>query len=187
MRAVMLEVPEELLADRRRKGLDKRDEVWDGVLHMVPPAATHHQLLAADLNDFLRRVARRRGLVTLYETGLFDPVQGERNYRVPDIVVATPETFSARGVEGSAVLLVDVISPNDESRDKLPFYGRVGALEVWLVTPKTRVVEVFASRDGVLVALPTDRPVISPALGIELAVVAGPKLLLQDGDDSVEI
>ncbi|HET9253937.1 MAG TPA: Uma2 family endonuclease [Pseudonocardiaceae bacterium] len=36
MRAVLLEVPESMLAERRRLGLDGRDEVWDSVLHMVP-------------------------------------------------------------------------------------------------------------------------------------------------------
>lgn len=29
MKAVVLEVPESVLADRRRRGLDQRDEVWD--------------------------------------------------------------------------------------------------------------------------------------------------------------
>ena len=37
MRAVMLDVPESLLDERRRLGLDVFDEVWEGVLHMVPP------------------------------------------------------------------------------------------------------------------------------------------------------
>ena len=36
MRAVLLEVPEAMLDERRRLGHDGRDEMWDGVLHMVP-------------------------------------------------------------------------------------------------------------------------------------------------------
>lgn len=33
----MLEVPEGLLAERARLGHDRFDEMWEGVLHMVPP------------------------------------------------------------------------------------------------------------------------------------------------------
>jgi hypothetical protein len=33
----MLDVPGSLLDERRRLGLDVVDEVWEGVLHMVPP------------------------------------------------------------------------------------------------------------------------------------------------------
>jgi hypothetical protein len=35
VRAVMLEVPQALLDERRAHGLDKSDEMWDGELHMV--------------------------------------------------------------------------------------------------------------------------------------------------------
>ena len=33
----MVAVPESLLAERRRIGADRRDEMWDGLLHMVQP------------------------------------------------------------------------------------------------------------------------------------------------------
>jgi hypothetical protein len=32
-----------MLAERRRLELDERDEVWDGVLHMVPPAGARSE------------------------------------------------------------------------------------------------------------------------------------------------
>jgi hypothetical protein len=33
----MLDAPQAMLDERRRPGHDVRDEMWDGVLHMVPP------------------------------------------------------------------------------------------------------------------------------------------------------
>ena len=33
---VIVHVRQEELADRRAKGLDRRDEMWEGVLHMTP-------------------------------------------------------------------------------------------------------------------------------------------------------
>ncbi len=38
MKAVILEVDAAMLAERRSKGLDHRDEMWPGVLHLVPSA-----------------------------------------------------------------------------------------------------------------------------------------------------
>jgi len=35
VRVVFLEAPEQLLAERRRLGLDGRDEMWEGELHRV--------------------------------------------------------------------------------------------------------------------------------------------------------
>lgn len=40
---------DDLLAERERLGLDRRDEVWEGVLHMIPPPSTRHELLAPQL------------------------------------------------------------------------------------------------------------------------------------------
>jgi len=49
MRVLMLEPPPELIEDRHRKGLDRFDEVWDGVLHMVPPPSHWHQKIEREL------------------------------------------------------------------------------------------------------------------------------------------
>ena len=36
MKALMAEVPSDLVETRRRIGADRWDEIWDGVLHMPP-------------------------------------------------------------------------------------------------------------------------------------------------------
>lgn len=66
MRALLLEAPESVLAERRRLGLDGHDETWDGVLHVVPPASGDHQvpdLLVSHPPDRSRRGAGAAGLV----------------------------------------------------------------------------------------------------------------------------
>ena len=95
---------------------------------MVPPATFRHQTLGSDL------------LVVLHRLG-----------RSPDLVLVSPNHTSERGVEGSAALVVEILSPNDESRDKLPFYARMGVSEVWLLHPTTRTFEVFALCECALV------------------------------------
>ncbi|WP_232660508.1 hypothetical protein [Pseudonocardia sp. TRM90224] len=42
MRVVWLDVPQAVLDDRRRAGLSKADEMWDGVLALVPPHDARH-------------------------------------------------------------------------------------------------------------------------------------------------
>ncbi|WP_167761061.1 Uma2 family endonuclease [Geodermatophilus sp. DF01-2] len=139
MRGVLVEVPEQMLAERRRLGLDGRDEMWEGVLHMVPPAGGRHQRLGSSLLMTLGPVAERWGLVVSYETGLF---RNGDDYRVPDLLFYRPEHASDRGAEG-ADLVVELRSPGDESYAKLDFYAALGVREVLVVDPAGPAVELF--------------------------------------------
>lgn len=62
MDAVWIDVPEDFLDERRRHGQDKKDELWEGVLHMVPPPSPKHNLLSVSLYNAFRVIASRRGL-----------------------------------------------------------------------------------------------------------------------------
>ena len=48
----MLEVPQDLLDERRSLDLDRLDELWDGELHMVPPPSFMHQRMETRLLVF---------------------------------------------------------------------------------------------------------------------------------------
>ena len=185
MRAVWLDVPEWFLEERRRLGWDKKDELWDGVLHMVPPLSSAHQRRVADLFAALAAIAKRLGLEIWGDaTGIYG---GDNNWRIPDVTLARPEHVSERGLE-SAVLVVEMLSPNDESRDKLAFYARVGVREVWIIDPHSRAFEIYAlGADGYAQVPILAGAAISPALGVTLAVVDGPRLRLTDGTDHADI
>jgi len=136
-------VPDEWIEERHRLGLDGRDEMWDGVLHMVPPGSSAQGGLGNDLAGVLRSPARSRGFRSFNEPGVFDPeISAMTSYRVPDLGYARPEDVSERGIEGRAALVVEVLSPRDESYEKLPFYRRVGVEETLFVDPKTGAFEV---------------------------------------------
>ncbi len=157
VRAVMLEVPEHLLAERRRLGHDRFDEMWEGVLHMVPPPGSGHQTLSARLVAGLMPFADALGLVVMQDAGLFDPdVSDFTSFREPDVVVAHPDHISERGVEGKAVLAVEIRSPNDETYEKLDFYGRVGVVELLVIDQRAGVVERFVNREGRLLLTTAD-------------------------------
>jgi hypothetical protein len=135
----MLEVPQSMLDERRLLDLDKRDEMWDGELHMVPPPKDAHQVLAARFFPIVASLAAKRGLEALYESGLF---RTDRDYRIPDVLVRRPDQASERGSEG-AQLVVEFRSSGDESYRKLGFYAALGVREALVVHPDDRRAELF--------------------------------------------
>jgi Uma2 family endonuclease len=141
MPAVQINPPAELLAERRRLGLDLFDEMWEGVLHMVPAPGYNHQTIEGRLLAALMPIADELGLLTLCEFGLYDPeVPGHESFRVPDITIFKAEHVSERGVEGVAELAVEICSPQDESYEKMPFYERVGVAEYLIIDADERYV-----------------------------------------------
>jgi Uma2 family endonuclease len=175
----MLEVPQALLDERRAKGLDKSDEMWDGVLHMVPPPSTEHQSLGVELFLVLGPLAKRRGLNPWYDpTGLFRPGV-DNDWRIPDQMYTDPARRSERGIEGGAALVVEILSPHDETYQKLDWYASVGVGEVLVVDPKTRRVELYRNRDGRMERV--DEPLVLDALGVTAETVDGKLRLTWDG------
>lgn len=186
MNAVRNEVPPGLLDERRRTGCDRLDEVWAGVPHLVSPPSISHQ--EYELEQALRSITARRGLRTLHNIALVMPGTGWSDYRVPDLSIAHPTQLSERALEGRAELVVEILSPRDESRDKLPFYAGRGVREVWLIEPATRHVEVLALCGRAYEIVPMiDGAIRAPVLEIELCVVAGPRLRLTDGAFTAEV
>lgn len=150
----MIEVPEDLLEERRRLGADRWDEMWDGVLHMAPAPSGPHQRFVFQLGSALKASVETAGLVVSHETELYRPGVGREDYRIPDLVVARRERSTDRGVEGRAELAVEVRSPNDETYEKLPFYAEMEVQELLVVDPRTCAAELFVLRDGALVPGP---------------------------------
>lgn len=62
MRVVLVDAPESLLEQRRRQGMDKFDEMWEGEWHFANPPKSWHQRLNFDLGLVLGPRARQLGL-----------------------------------------------------------------------------------------------------------------------------
>lgn len=135
---------EALKENRRRAGLDRFDEVWEGVLHMVPAPLGEHADISQQLAVALDGPARAAGLFpTIAELNLG---AADDDYRVPEggIHRARP-----RGVwHTTAALVMEIVSPGDESWQKLPFYAAHQVDEVLIVDPAERAVHWLALTDG---------------------------------------
>lgn len=132
------------LAERRRiAGVDRLDEVWAGVLHMVPAPSLEHARVMTQVAVLVGPRARRAGLLP---TMRFALGEYEQDFRVPDGGLHRP---GAAGVwQTTAALVVEVLSPDDESLQKLPFFAAHEVDEVLLVDPVERKVTWLALRDG---------------------------------------
>ncbi|MGH9226280.1 MAG: Uma2 family endonuclease [Acidimicrobiales bacterium] len=186
MRVFFVDAPPELLEERRRLGLDVRDELWEGVVHVVPQPETDHQVFTGRFLAALLPLADERGLVLAYDVAIYRPGEEKSNYRVPDLVLARPEYKARRGIAGPPELVVETLSPHDEPRAKLPFYAAIGCLEVLLIDRARRALEVCRLIDGDVVRVVPDKAGTAhiQALGVDLSVV-GPSLRLAwDGGEA---
>lgn len=173
----MLEVDEALLEERRRKGLDCFDEMWEGVLHMVPAPSGFHQQLGSGLLVALFPEARSRGFWLTHETGLY---RAEDDYRVPDLVAYRPEAAGRRGVEGIPELVVELRSPGDETDAKLPWYLALGTPEVLIVDSVTLALQLhrqdgpaYPDADGWVALTTLDARLRTVAGALEVQTAAG--------------
>jgi Uma2 family endonuclease len=123
-----------LVERRRTLGLDGHDEVWEGVYHVAPYAHARHGRIQQRLARVLEPYADAAG----YEVvGSFNLGQHD-DYRVPDLAVRGFD--SDDGYVPTAALVVEVLSPGDESYAKFDFYARRNVGEILIADPEACVV-----------------------------------------------
>jgi Uma2 family endonuclease len=153
MRTLVLDPPppqvEALLEQRRRTGTDLHDEVWEGVYHVIPVGGIAHSLVAQQIGVLLDAPARASGLVVGAEFNLGD----EDDYRVPDLGVHRDPQLAVW--VPTAAIAVEILSPDDDTWKKLPFYAQHEVDELLIVDPAERSVTWLALREGEY--LPVDR------------------------------
>jgi Uma2 family endonuclease len=135
---------EQMLERRRRSGLHRLDEVWEGVLHMVPAPTGPHAYIAQQLAERLAGPARARGLVPAM--GEFNLGASEDDFRVPD--GALHREIPRATWFSTAALVVEIVSPGDESWQKLPFYAAHAVDELLIVDPAERTVHWLGLAEG---------------------------------------
>ena len=190
VKAVIAEMPEYMLQERKRTGADRWDEMWEGVLHMTAAPNKRHTRLQVQMHNWLDAFwARPNGnqvdlLVNVASVGGWP-----HDYRIPDLVLVTPDRFSIDHddyYEGAPTVVVEIRSPGDETWEKLAFYAKVRVPEVWVINRDTRVPQVLQLVQGGYeeVQSAVDRWVCSPITGVWLRTETSGKLGMRIGDDS---
>ena len=128
-----------LIERRHRLGLDLFDEVWEGTYHMAPAPRFGHAELDQQLAVLLDPLATHAQMVT---TGPFNLGQPD-DFRVPDRGVHRGRPDPQAVYLDTAAVVIEIVSPGDETYDKLPFYAVHKVDEVWVVNPAARQVQVL--------------------------------------------
>jgi hypothetical protein len=186
MRAVRVHVTDEELADRRSKGLDRWDEMWDGVLHMVPAPSLEHQRLLDRLIGFLEPHLRTSGRGRLVSGINLSGDAG--NYRIADLTFVTARrefVFQEDGVRGGAPdAVIEIRSAHDETHEKLPFYASLGIIDVIVIDRDSKRPDLYrlAGPQYLLVQPDAQRWLRSDVMGVRFRGVEQPtpQLIVKD-------
>ncbi len=190
MKAVVLQVPEAELARRRRSGIDRYDEMWEGVLHMAPAPAVEHQRILSALDRFLGPLcdARARGVVAP-GINVFSDAMSSEDYRIPDLTFVSAHRrhiVAPDGTRGGGPdAVIEVRSPQDETYDKLPFYAGLAVREVIVVQRDSREPEIYRLAGSQYVAVAKDGEgwLSSDVLKVRFRLSDSTRLIVEDLDD----
>lgn len=189
---------EELIEQRRQSGADRYDEVWEGMYVMHAYPGDEHQKIVNRLSVALTYLVEDsgEGEVRPGVNLAADASDWRHDYRCPDVVVfLNQSTAECHGVfwTGGPALAVEVLSPGDEAREKIDFYGKVGAHELMFIDRDPWRVELWRPQGGVLQLAATAEPdgpaIASGPLPIKLRVVSGeerPQIIVTHADSGRE-
>ncbi len=106
---------------------------------MVPAPSYSHAVIESQLHLLLGPIAQATGLTM---SGQCNLGEDEHDFRVPDCALHRP---GAHGTwHPTAALVVEIVSPNDETWEKLSFYAAHHVDEVLIVDPQERSVSWLA-------------------------------------------
>ncbi len=133
---------------------DKRYEILDGELCVVPAPNTRHQKLLGQLFKILDSHVTEKELGTVL-LAPYDVIRSEENVVQPDILFVASEHLRIIGeanISGSPDLVIEILSPNNRRKDvetKRKVYAKFGVREYWIVDPGVETVEVLVWSEAV--------------------------------------
>ena len=130
----------------------KHREIIEGELYVAPPRTVQHQRVALNLTCSIGEFPGTHPLGELRFAPL-DVILSEHDVLEPDLLIVLKEhqTIVKDWVRGAPDLVVQILSPATEARDrgpKMKAYARFGVGECWIVDPSTQVIEVYRLAAG---------------------------------------
>jgi Uma2 family endonuclease len=138
----------EWIRQRQKLGIDKPDEVWEGVYVVPPLASNRHQDLVTAVAVILHRivVTEGRGRVQPGANVSDRRSEWDENFRVPDVVVVLNDGQAIDCTThwfGGPDFLVEIQSPGDETDEKIPFYSQIQVRELLIIHRDTRQLRLY--------------------------------------------
>jgi Uma2 family endonuclease len=185
----------EMIRQRQKLGIDRYDEVWEGV-YVVPPLTNNpHQQLVSDLTAILHLAIKQEGRGSVQPgANVSDRREGwEHSFRCPDVVVVLA---GRKAVDcethwmGGPDFLIEVQSPSDDTEEKIPYYALLGVSELLIIHRDTRQLRLYRLEDMDLVLMgqtgPKKRgPLVSKVVPLKFSRSTGrlgPRTVVQRTD-----
>jgi Uma2 family endonuclease len=157
----------------------KRYEVIDGALYVAPPPGWGHQRGIAKLLLIVGGHVYRHGLGEVVTAPVGVKLDDENGIE-PDLIFISNDRrhiIVDRGVEGAPDLVVEVLSPRTQSRDrgvKMRRYAAAGVAHYWMLNYRRPLLEAYRLGDAGYELVGRFRPgdVFRPELfpGLEIAI-----------------
>lgn len=132
---------------------EKRYEVHEGELMMVPAPTTTHQRISWKIERIIGDFIIEKGLGEIFDAPT-DVVLSDDVVVQPDILFISKERagiIEERAVMGPPDLIVEILSASSTFSDsvrKKELYKRYGVREYWLVFPEEKAIEVMTLEEG---------------------------------------
>lgn len=133
---------------------DKRYEVMEGTLVMVPAPNIRHQRVSSKILHRLGNFVSDNNLGEIFNAPT-DVVLPDDVVVQPDILFICKEKadiIKEQAIMGAPDLIVEILSPSsifNDSVRKREIYQRFGVKEYWLVFPDEKAIEVMTLEDGI--------------------------------------
>jgi len=131
---------------------DRRYELIEGELYMVPAPNFRHQTISRDLGVVLWEFVKENNLGTVLYAP-FDVVLSETDVVQPDIIFVSKERMglmTEKNLRGAPDLAIEILSTATRERDKLvkkKLYMEYGVKEFWIVDPDRRTIEIMVLKE----------------------------------------
>jgi hypothetical protein len=130
-------VSRDMVRQRKKLGLDRYDEVWDGVYVMPSMANLDHQELVLEMAGLFKDVVKEAGGKVYPGANVSDrPKNWKKNYRIPDIVVLLKNSRAKKRdtfILGGPDFLTEIESPDEDPEEKIPFYSKIQVQELLII------------------------------------------------------
>jgi len=132
---------------------EKRYEIHEGELILVPAPATRHQKISWKIEYIIGGFIEENNLGDIFDAPT-DVVFAEDVVLQPDILFISKERgniIKPQAVMGPPDLVIEIASPSTSSYDtvkKRELYQRYGVKEFWLVFPEENSIEVMTLEEG---------------------------------------
>ena len=127
----------------------RKSESIDGVIYNLASASRNHNRVVDNIKMIFDNYLRSHKCQAHRELNVFF---NNKDHVIPDvIVVCNQDIDKPDGVHGAPDLIVEVLSPSTEIRDrrhKMKLYERNGVKEYWLVNTLSLSIEVYLLTDN---------------------------------------